>query len=36
MDRPLDDFDLSVLDSSDFKEDSVREEIILSVLQALG
>ena len=33
---PLDDFDFSVLSSKDFKEDSVREEIILPILKALG
>lgn len=30
------DFDFSLLDSSDFKEDSVREELILPILKALG
>lgn len=35
-DRPLKNFDFSVLNSKDFKEDSVREEIILPILQALG
>src|SRR5579872_600005 len=34
--RPLQDFDFSVLDSKAFKEDSVREEIILPILHALG
>jgi hypothetical protein len=34
--RPLDDFDFSVFHSREFKEDSVREEIILPILQALG
>jgi len=29
-------FDFSVLGSSDFKEDSVREEVILPILHALG
>lgn len=29
-------FDFSLLDSSEFKEDSVREEIVLPVLKALG
>ncbi|MFC2020302.1 restriction endonuclease, partial [Chloroflexota bacterium] len=29
-------FDFSILSSSDFKEDSVREEIILPILHALG
>src|SRR3990172_4138148 len=33
---PLHDFDFSLLDSPDFKEDSVREEIIMPVLRALG
>lgn len=32
----LDDFDFSLLESSDFKEDSVREEIIKPILNALG
>jgi hypothetical protein len=30
------DFDFSILDSKDFKEDSVREEIILPILKKLG
>ena len=30
------DFDFTLLDSPDFKEDSVREELILPMLQALG
>ena len=34
--RLLSDFDFSLLDSPDFKEDSVREELILPVLKALG
>ena len=34
--RVLDGFDFSELDSSDFKEDSVREEIIKPILNALG
>ena len=33
---PLQDFDFSLLDSSGFKEDSVREEISLPILNALG
>ncbi|HEX9198811.1 MAG TPA: DNA methyltransferase [Acidobacteriaceae bacterium] len=33
---PLQDFDFSLLDSPAFKEDSVREEIILPILNALG
>lgn len=33
---PLQDFDFSVLESSEFKEDSVREEIIHPILYALG
>src|ERR1039458_1534033 len=33
---PLRDFDFSLLDSPDFKEDSVREEIIMPMLKALG
>ncbi len=33
---PLHDFDFSILDSNEFKEDSVREEIIHPILQALG
>jgi 16S rRNA G966 N2-methylase RsmD len=33
---PLGDFDFTLLDSPDFKEDSVREEIILPLLNALG
>lgn len=32
---PLSDFDFSSLDSPDFKEDSVREEIVMPVLKAL-
>jgi DNA modification methylase len=32
----LSDFDFSLLDSSAFKEDSVREELILPILKALG
>ena len=32
----LEDFDFSLLDSSDFKEDSVREEIVLPILKGLG
>lgn len=33
---PLEDFDFSVIDSKTFKEDSVREEIILPILKVLG
>jgi hypothetical protein len=33
---PLDGFEFSAVDAKDFKEDSVREEIILPILQALG
>lgn len=33
---PLQDFDFSLLESPEFKEDSVREEVILPVLQGLG
>ncbi len=33
---PLRDFDFSLLDSQGFKEDSVREEIIMPILGALG
>ncbi|MBI2867002.1 MAG: type I restriction enzyme HsdR N-terminal domain-containing protein [Chloroflexi bacterium] len=33
---PLHDFDFSLLDSPDFKEDSVREEIIIPMLRSLG
>lgn len=33
---PLQDFDFSLLDAPAFKEDSVREEIILPILNALG
>jgi hypothetical protein len=33
---PLQGFDFSLLDSVDFKEDSVREEIIMPMLKALG
>lgn len=33
---PLADFDFSLLENSEFKEDSVREEIILPILKALG
>jgi 16S rRNA G966 N2-methylase RsmD len=33
---PLEGFDFTLLDSRDFKEDSVREEIILPFLKALG
>lgn len=33
---PLEDFDWTLLDSQDFKEDSVREEIIHPLLKALG
>ena len=33
---PLTDFDFSLLDNPEFKEDSVREEIILPILRALG
>jgi DNA modification methylase len=33
---PLQDFDFSLLDSPDFKEDSVREAIIMPVLRSLG
>jgi len=33
---PLRGFDFSLLDSADFKEDSVREEIIMPILRALG
>ncbi|WP_438005461.1 hypothetical protein WME89_43185 [Sorangium sp. So ce321] len=33
---PLEEFDFSVLDSPDFKEDAVREEIIAPILRTLG
>jgi hypothetical protein len=33
---PLEDFDFALLDSPDFKEDAVREEIIHPLLNALG
>lgn len=33
---PLSDFDFSLLEAPEFKEDSVREEIILPILNALG
>jgi hypothetical protein len=33
---PLQDFDFSLLESPDFKEDSVREDIIMPILGALG
>lgn len=33
---PLQDFDFAILDSDGFKEDSVREELILPLLNALG
>lgn len=33
---PLSDFDFSLLDNTEFKEDSVREEVILPILKALG
>src|SRR5712664_4742574 len=33
---PLGEFDFTVLDSPDFKEDSVREEIVHPILKALG
>jgi len=33
---PLQDFDFSLLDSPGFKEDSVREEVILPLLKAIG
>jgi Type I restriction enzyme R protein N terminus (HSDR_N) len=36
LECPLDGFDFSLLNSKAFKEDSVREEIILPILQALG
>ena len=32
----FEDFDFSILDSPDFKEDTVREEIILPILKRLG
>ncbi|WP_037027355.1 type I restriction enzyme HsdR N-terminal domain-containing protein [Psychromonas aquimarina] len=32
----FDDFDFSLLDDPDFKEDSVREELILPIIKALG
>jgi hypothetical protein len=34
--QPLDKFDFQLLDSRGFKEDSVREEIVLPILNALG
>lgn len=34
--NPIKDFDLKVLDEPDFKEDSVREEIILPIIKHLG
>jgi DNA modification methylase len=36
VEKLLADFDFSLLDSDEFKEDSVREEIILPILRALG
>jgi hypothetical protein len=33
---PLENFDFHLLDSPQFKEDSVREELILPILNALG
>jgi 16S rRNA G966 N2-methylase RsmD len=33
---PLSDFDFSVLDSPDYKEDSVREDIVMPLLASLG
>jgi 16S rRNA G966 N2-methylase RsmD len=33
---PLQDFDFSILESPDFKEDSVREDIVMPILRALG
>jgi hypothetical protein len=33
---PLSNFDFSLLDSPDFKEDSVREDIVMPLLSALG
>jgi hypothetical protein len=34
--NPIQDFDLSELDDPDFKEDSVREEIIVPIIKSLG
>lgn len=34
--NPFPDFDFSLLDSPDFKEDAVREELIKPLLDALG
>ncbi|EZH81887.1 restriction endonuclease [Ectopseudomonas composti] len=34
--NPIDGFDFEVLNDPDFKEDSIREEIILPILKALG
>jgi 16S rRNA G966 N2-methylase RsmD len=34
--NPFTDFDFSLLDSPDFKEDSVREDIVTPILKALG
>lgn len=36
VDNPIHDFDFELLDDPDFKEDSVREEIIIHLLSALG
>lgn len=36
MDNLFSDFDFELLDSPEFKEDSVREELILPILKALG
>ncbi len=36
MEPPLKDFDFSVLDDPEFKEDSVREEIVAPLVRALG
>lgn len=36
MDAPLADFNFNVLDDPEFKEDAVREEIIVPIIKALG
>lgn len=36
FDNPLSDFDFSILDNPEFKEDAVREEIIFPILKELG
>ena len=34
--NPLEGFDFELLNNSEFKEDSVREEIVLPIIKALG